>query len=414
MTERRYYDKLETRDPEERERALMATLPQQVAHARRAAAYFAERLRDIEPRGVTSRKALASLPVTRKSQLIQLQRKHLPFGGLNAVNPDQLQRVFMSPGPIYDPEGRRADYWRMARPLFAAGFRAGELIHNCFSYHLTPAGVMVESGAQALGCPVFPGGTGQTELQVKAITDLQPRGYTGTPSFLRLILEKARELGVDISCLKRALVGGEAFTPALRSVMVSYQIAAFQTYGTADCGNIAYETEARDGLVLDESIILEIVRPGTGDPVPEGEVGEVVVTTLTADYPLVRFATGDLSSVLPGLSPCGRTNQRISGWLGRAEQTAKVKGIFVHPEQVADVAKRHKEVSRARLVVTHDGHSDIMTLKAEVAAGTDPGLALKLAESLAAVTRLTGQVALVPPRSLPNDGKVIEDARRLA
>jgi phenylacetate-CoA ligase len=414
MTERRYYDKLETRDPEERERALMATLPQQVAHARRAAAYFAERLRDIEPRGVTSRKALASLPVTRKSQLIQLQRKHLPFGGLNAVNPDQLQRVFMSPGPIYDPEGRRADYWRMARPLFAAGFRAGELIHNCFSYHLTPAGVMVESGAQALGCPVFPGGTGQTELQVKAITDLQPRGYTGTPSFLRLILEKARELGVDISCLKRALVGGEAFTPALRSVMVSYQIAAFQTYGTADCGNIAYETEARDGLVLDESIILEIVRPGTGDPVPEGEVGEVVVTTLTADYPLVRFATGDLSSVLPGLSPCGRTNQRISGWLGRAEQTAKVKGIFVHPEQVADVAKRHKEVSRARLVVTHDGHSDIMTLKAEVAAGTDPGLALKLAESLAAVTKLTGQVALVPPRSLPNDGKVIEDARRLA
>jgi len=412
MTERRYYDKLETRDPEERERALMATLPQQVAHARRAAAYFAERLRDIEPRGVTSRKALASLPVTRKSQLIQLQRNRLPFGGLNAANPDQLQRIFMSPGPIYDPEGRRADYWRMARPLFAAGFRAGELIHNCFSYHLTPAGAMVDSGAQALGCPVFPGGTGQTELQVKAIVDLQPRGYTGTPSFLRLILEKAREVGVDISCLKRALVGGEAFTPALRSVMVSYQIAAFQTYGTADVGNIAYETEARDGLVLDEGIILEIVRPGTGDPVPDGEVGEVVVTTLTADYPLVRFATGDLSSVLPGLSPCGRTNQRISGWLGRADQTTKVKGIFVYPEQVAEVAKRHKEVTRARVVVTHDGYSDIMTLKAEVAAGTDPGLALKLAESLAAVTKLTGQVALVPPKSLPNDGRVIEDARK--
>ncbi|HUH84498.1 MAG TPA: phenylacetate--CoA ligase family protein [Stellaceae bacterium] len=412
MTERRYYDKLETRDPEERERALMATLPQQVAHARRAAVYFAERLRDIEPRGVNSRKALALLPVTRKSQLIEIQRKALPFGGLNAAAPDQLQRIFMSPGPIYDPEGRRADYWRMARALFAAGFRSGGLIHNCFSYHLTPAAAMIESGAQALGCPVIPGGTGQTELQVKVIVDLQPQGYTGTPSFLRLILEKARELGADISCLKRALVSGEAFTPALRSVMVSYQLAAFQTYGTADVGNIAYETEARDGLVLDEGIILEIVRPGTSDPVPEGEVGEVVVTTLTADYPLVRFGTGDLSAILPGQSPCGRTNQRIRGWMGRADQTTKVKGMFVHPEQVAEILKRHQEVGRGRLVITHDGHNDIMTLKAEVPAGTDPGLALKLAESLAAITKLTGMVTLVPPKSLANDGKVIEDARK--
>jgi phenylacetate-CoA ligase len=412
MTERRFYDKLETRDPEERERALMATLPQQVAHAKRHAPYFSDVLRHIEPRGVTSRKALASLPVSRKHQLAELQRKTMPFGGLAVTTPGQLARIFMSPGPIYDPEGRRPDYWRMARALFAAGFRPGDIILNCFSYHLTPAGSMLESGAQALGCAVIPGGTGQTEMQARVIVDLKPKGYAGTPTFLRTILDKGRELGADLTSIQRALVSGEALTPQLRSSLAGHHVAAFQTYSTADLGNIAYETEARQGLVVDEGVILEIVRPGTGEPAPDGEVGEVVVTTLTTDYPLIRFATGDLSAILPGPSPCGRTNHRIRGWLGRADQSTKIKGMFVHPEQVADAVKRHKEVGRARLVVTNDGQSDIMNLKAEVPDGTDPALALKLAESLYSLTKLTGAVTLVPPTSLPNDGKVIEDARK--
>jgi len=410
MADARYYDALETRDPEQRERALMAALPQQVAHAKRHAPYFAALLQDIEPHAVTSREALAELPVTRKSQLIALQKQAPPFGGLAAA-PGALVRVFMSPGPIYDPEGRRPDYWRMARALFAAGFRAGDLLHNCFSYHLTPAGSMMETGAHALGCAVIPGGTGQTEQQIKAIADLKPVGYVGTPSFLRIILDKGRELGADLASLKRALVSGEAFPPALRNEIAGRGVAAVQAYGTADLGLIAYETEAHEGLVIDEGIILELVRPGSGDPVAEGEVGEVVVTTLTADYPLIRFATGDLSAILPGRSPCGRTNTRIAGWMGRADQTTKVKGMFVHPEQVAEAVKRHKEVGRARLVVSHDGQNDVMTLRAEAPAGTDPALAARLAESLAAATKLKGAVQLVPPGSLPNDGKVIEDAR---
>jgi phenylacetate-CoA ligase len=412
MTERRHYDKLETRSPEEREKALLMTLPQQVAHAKRHAPYFAEVLRQIEPRAVTSRKSLAALPVTRKQHLLELQRKNLPFAGMTVTQPGQLARIFMSPGPIYDPEGRRPDYWRMARPLFAAGFRTGDIMINCFSYHLTPMGAMLESGAAALGCAVIPGGTGQTELQTRVIADLKPKGYVGTPSFLRTILDKGRELGADLSSIQRALVSGEAFTPSLRSALAGHHVAAFQSYSTSDVGNIAYETEAREGLVVDEGVILEIVRPGTGEPVPDGDVGEVVVTTLTTDYPLIRFATGDLSAMLSGPSPCGRTNQRIKGWMGRADQSTKVKGIFVHPEQVAEAVKRHKEVSRARLVVTNDGQSDIMSLKVEVPEGTDSMLALKLAESLYALTKLTGAVTLVPPKSLPNDGKVIEDARK--
>ncbi len=412
MADARYYDALETRDPEARERALMTALPQQVAHAKRQAPYFAALLQDIEPHAVTSREALAELPVTRKSQLIALQKKAPPFGGLAAAAPGALARVFMSPGPIYDPEGRRPDYWRMARALFAAGFRAGDLLHNCFSYHLTPAGSMMETGAHALGCAVIPGGTGQTEQQVKAIADLRPVGYVGTPSFLRIILDKGRELGADMSSLKRALVSGEAFPPALRNEIAGRSVAAVQAYGTADLGLVAYETEAHEGLVIDEGIILELVRPGTGDLVAEGEVGEVVVTTLTADYPLIRFATGDLSAMLPGLSPCGRTNTRIAGWMGRADQTTKVKGMFVHPEQIAEAVKRHQEIGRARLVVSHDGQNDVMTLKAEAPAGTDPALAARLAESLAAATKLKGVVQLVPPGSLPKDGKVIEDVRK--
>jgi phenylacetate-CoA ligase len=411
MAADRHYDALETRDPQERERALMAALPQQIAHAKANAPYFAALLRNVDPRELTSRAALAKLPVTRKSALLALQKERPPFGGLVATPPSQLSRIFMSPGPIYEPEGKRADYWRIARALFAAGFRAGDLIHNCFSYHLTPAGSMFEGGAQALGCAVIPGGTGQTELQVRAISDLRPAGYAGTPSFLRIILEKGRELGADLSSLKRAVVGGEAFPPALQKEVASHSIAAFQTYGTADLGTIAYETEARQGLVIDEGVIVELVRPGTGDPVPEGEVGEVVVTTLTPDYPLIRFATGDLSAILSGVSPCGRTNQRIKGWMGRADQTTKVKGMFVHPEQIADVVKRHPEIRRARLVVSQESGSDVMTLRAE-ASSADAGLAATVTDSLTAATKLKGRVELVAPGSLPNDGKVIEDVRR--
>jgi phenylacetate-CoA ligase len=411
MTAARHYDALETRDPRERERALMAALSQQVAHAKANAPYFTALLKGIDPQAVSSRAALATLPVTRKSALLALQKERPPFGGLAATVSGQLTRIFMSPGPIYDPEGKRPDYWRLARALFAAGFRPGDLLHNCFSYHLTPAGAMFEGGAQALGCAVIPGGTGQTELQVRAISDLKPVGYVGTPSFLRIILEKGRELGADLSSLKRAVVGGEAFPPALQREVAGAGIAAFQTYGTADLGTIAYETDARQGLVIEEGVIVELVRPGTGDPVPEGEVGEVVVTTLTPDYPLIRFGTGDLSAILPGLSPCGRTNQRIKGWMGRADQTTKVKGMFVHPEQIAEVVKRHPALARARLVVSHDGESDIMTLKAEAAAA-DPTLAAAVAQSLNAATKLKGRVELVAPGTLPNDGKVIEDVRR--
>jgi phenylacetate-CoA ligase len=412
MKDPRHYDALETRDPEAREQALMAALPQQVAHAKRHAPYFAALFEDIEPHAVTSRDALAELPVTRKSRLIQLQKAVPPFGGIAATAPGALARLFMSPGPIYDPEGRRPDYWRMARALFAAGFRAGDVVHNCFSYHLTPAGSMMETGAQALGCAVIPGGTGQTEQQVAAIAALRPAGYVGTPSFLRIILDKGRELGADLSSLKRALVSAEAFPPALRNEVAGHGLAAVECYGTADLGLIAYETEAHEGLIVDESIILELVRPGTGDPVAEGEVGEVVVTTLTADYPLIRFATGDLSAILPGESPCGRTNMRIVGWKGRADQTTKVKGMFVHPEQVAEAVRRHPEITRARLVVSHDGHSDVMTLKAESLDSANPALAARLAESLAASTKLKGAVELVRPGSLPKDGKVIEDVRK--
>jgi phenylacetate-CoA ligase len=412
MRDQRYYDELETRDPEARERALMAALPRQIAHAKAKAPHFARLLRDVEPASVTSRAALAALPVIRKSRLIELQKESPPFGGLAATAPGGLARIFMSPGPIYDPEGRAPDYWRMARALFAAGFRGGDLLHNGFSYHLTPAGAMIETGAHALGCAVIPGGTGQTELQVKVIADLRPMGYAGTPSFLRIILEKGREIGADLSSLKRALVSGEAFPPALQKEIAGFGIAAVQAYGTADLGLVAYETEAHEGMVVDEGVILELVRPGTGDPVPEGEVGEVVVTALSADYPLIRFATGDLSAFLPGRSPCGRTNRRIKGWMGRADQTTKVKGMFVHPEQIAEAVKRHREVRRARLVVSHDGQSDVMTLKAEVAAGTDPTLGAGLAESLLAVTKLKGRVELVAPSTLPNDGKVIEDIRK--
>ena len=408
-----YYDDLEIRDPCEREKALFAALASRIEYAKSNAPGFAKLLRDIDPQTVTSRAALAQLPLVRKSDLKELQRSELPFAGLSALPMDAVRRVYVSPGPVYDPEGHGQDYWRFARALFAAGFRRGDLVHNCFAYHLTPAGFMADSGAQALGCAVFPGGTGNTELQVAVMRDLKPQGYVGTPSFLRIILEKADEMGADVSSLKRALVGAEALPAALRATFDTRGIHALQVYATADLGLIAYESEAREGMIVDESVVLEIVRPGTGDPAAIGEVGEVVVTTLTRAYPLIRFATGDLSAVLPGVSPCGRTNMRIKGWMGRADQSIKVKGMFVHPAQVAAIARRHPEIVKARLVVDCDERkNDRMTLQCEVHAASDEQLAQAIGASIREVCNLRGEVRLLPCAALPNDGKVIDDQRK--
>jgi len=416
MRVREHFDTLETREPEARELAQLAALPRQIAWAKANAPGFARLLADVDPAAVTTREALARLPVTRKSELSELQRASRPFGGLamarNGPGGARFTRVFASPGPIYEPEGRRPDYWRLARPLFAAGFRAGDLIHNCFAYHLAPAGSMLETGAHALGCTVFPGGTGQTELQVQAMRDLVPDGYVGTPSFLKIILEKADEQGIALPSLTKALVSGEAFPPSVRDMLLARGIAGYQAYATADAGTIAYETEAREGLVIDEGVLVELVRPGTGDPVAPGEVGEVVVTQLfNPEYPLIRFGTGDLSAFLPGVSPCGRTNARIKGWLGRADQTTKVKGMFVHPGQVAAIARRHPEIVKARLVVDNPGGNDRMTLLVEVDAGASPAIDGVVA-TIRDVTKLRGEVACRKPGDLPNDGKVIDDIRR--
>ena len=405
-----FYDALESRAREEREADLMRRLPGQVAHAKENTLFYLELLAGIDPRSVDSRAALASLPLTRKSELVERQRAQRPFGGLNATAPAKLARIFMSPGPIYDPEGREPDFWRTARALFAAGFREGDVALNCFSYHFSPAASMFETGLHHLGCAVIPAGTGQTEMQVRAIQDLRPTGYVGTPSFLKIILEKAAELGVECDSLRRAMVSGEAFMPAVREFLSGRRIEAYQAYGTADLGVIAYETPAREGLMVSEEIILEIVRPGTGDPVPEGEVGEVVVTTFNRDYPLVRFATGDLSAVLPGTSACGRTNVRIKGWMGRADQTTKVRGLFVHPHQVAEVLRRHG-LARGRLVVANEAGEDRMTLRVERAGGADADLAARIEATLRDVSKLRGEVRFEGPGALPNDGKVIEDTR---
>jgi len=408
-----HYDALETRDPQERERALMAALQKQLGHAKASAPAFARILAEVDPREIASRKALAQLPVTRKSDLKALQQAAPPFGGLAATAPGRLARLYMSPGPIFDPEGRGADWWRMARPMFAAGIRPGDVVQNCFSYHFTPAASMLECGALALGCAVIPAGTGQTEMQVQSIAELKPSAYVGTPSFLKIILEKAAELGADVSSLRRAVVGAEALPPSLRKWLQEHGVARVQQiYASADLGNIAYESEALEGMIIDEEVIVEILRPGTGDPVAEGEVGEVVVTTLNADYPLVRFATGDLSAVLPGISPCGRTNMRIRGWMGRADQATKVKGMFVQPSQVAEVVKRHREILKARLIVDNPGGQDRMTLHCEVVEGTEPELARSIADSLRDVTKLRGEATFRKPGELPNDGKVIEDAKK--
>ena len=414
------YDRLETRAPDVREAALMARLPQQVAHAKAHAAAFAEALREFDAAGIASRAALATLPVTRKHELLERQkrlRESDPFGGYSAIGwgavrapAQRARRVFASPGTIYEPEGAGPDYWRMGRALHAAGFRAGDLVHNSFSYHLTPAGSMMETAAHAIGCTVFPGGTGQTEQQVQAIAELKPASYVGTPSFLKLILDKAADLGIALPSLVKASVGGEACPPSLRDAFAARGVAVYQSYGTADLGLVAYETSAREGLVLDEGVIVEIVRAGTGEPLPDGEVGEIVVTTLNPDYPLIRFGTGDLSAVLPGPCPTGRTNTRIRGWLGRADQATKVRGMFVHPSQVAEVARRHAEVGRFRLVVSGEAANDRMALLIEVRERPE-GLASRVADSIREVTKLRGDVTLCEPGALPNDGKVIEDAR---
>ncbi|MBL8491464.1 MAG: AMP-binding protein [Rhodocyclaceae bacterium] len=405
-----HFDALETRDPAERERDLMARLPAQVAHAKANAPYYAEALAGIDPAAVNSRAALAALPVLRKHALIELQKARRPFGGLVTSGWGRLGRVFSSPGPIYEPEGRGDDYWRTARSLFAAGFRPGDLIHNSFSYHMTPGAWILEAGARALGCTVFPGGVGQTEQQVQAMGDLQPSGYVGTPSFLRILLEKADEMGIALPSLKQALVSGEAFLPPVRDGLRARGVEGYQAYATADLGVIAYETAAREGLVVDEGVIVEIVRPGTGDPVPEGEVGEVVVTNFNGDYPLIRFGTGDLSAVLPGASPCGRTNMRIKGWMGRADQTTKVKGMFVHPEQIAEIARRHPQVAKMRLVVDNPDAQDRMTLCCELGEH-DAALAETRVNSLRELTKMRGGIEFFAPGGLPNAGKVIEDKR---
>ncbi|MDZ5455387.1 phenylacetate--CoA ligase family protein [Azohydromonas lata] len=418
-----FYDALETREPAAREAALLAALPGVVAQAQAHSSAAAELLAGVDAREVTSRAALAQLPVLRKSELLRRQRERRhgdPFGGLATVGwrglarPQGARRVFQSPGPIYEPEGEAADWWRMARALFAAGFRSGDLVHNSFSYHLTPAGSIMETGAHALGCTVFPGGVGNTELQLQAMAELGPHGYVGTPSFLKILLERAAEQQIALPSLVKALVSGEACPPSLRAFFAEHGVQAFQCYATADLGLIAYETAAREGLVVDEGVIVEIVQPGGSEPVAPGDIGEVVVTTLNPDYPLIRFGTGDLSAVLPGECPSGRTNVRLRGWLGRADQATKVRGMFVHPGQLAQVAQRHPGLGRLRLVVSGEPAAERLLLRVEIPQAQAPAgeLAQQLAASVREVTKLRAEVELCAPGSLPDDGKVIEDGRR--
>jgi len=404
-----FYDMLDTSDPDERERGLFNRLPGVIARALGAPGW-AKHLRGIDPMNVASRAGLAKLPILHKSDLVALQREAPPFGGLNVTPPGKARRLFMSPGPIFEPEGRGEDFWGAVRALHAAGFRAGDVVHNSFSYHLTPGGFMLESGAIALGCAVIPAGVGNTEQQVEAITQFKPIGYVGTPDFLKILLDAAKNSGNDATSLRRGLVSGAALPDSLRREFLGRGVAVLQCYATAEVGVIAYESSAREGMIVNESVIVEIVHPGTGDPMPEGEVGEVIVTSFNPDYPMIRLATGDLSAVMPGVSPCGRTNMRIRGWMGRVDQTVKVKGMFVHPGQVVEVAKRHPELARVRLSVTREGEQDVMTLVAECVLRV--GLADAVAATLQAVTKLKGRVELVVPGTLPNDGKLIVDERK--
>ena len=411
-----FLDVLETRDAQQREAALMAQLPKLVAQAQSAPGW-ARILQGVNAADITSRAALAQLPITRKSDLKELQFADAPFGGLTTTPAGQLKRIYMSPGPIFDPEGKGEDWWRCARPLYAVGLRAGHVVQNCFAYHFTPAAFMMEGGAARIGCAVIPAGVGQTEMQVQAMVTLKPDAYIGTPSFLKVIIEKALDMGADISSVQRAVLGAEALPPSLRTWFQENGVPhVLQMYGSADVGNIAYESQTdgkvNPGMILDEDLILEIVRPGTGDPVADGEVGEVVITSFNPDYPLIRFATGDMSAVLAGVSPCGRTNTRIKGWMGRADQTTKVRAMFVHPSQVAEIIKRHPEILKARLVISGEMANDVMTLHCEMNDPTASSGVTDIVNSIRDVTKLRGEVKLVARDSLPNDGKVIEDARK--
>ena len=406
-----FFDSLETRPPEQREAELFTLLAAQIAHAQQEAPAIAELLAGVDAATIHRRSALETLPLLRKSELIERQQKQPVFGGLTSVAPPVLNQIFASPGPIFEPGARRPNFWRFARALYAAGFRQGEIVHNCFSYHFTPAGIMFESGAHALGCAVVPAGVGQIDLQVQVMEHVRPQGYVGTPSFLKLILDKADELGADLSSLNKALVSGEYLPPSLRETFSGRGIELLQCYATADLGLIAYESSAREGMIVDEGIILEIVRPGTGDPVPDGDVGEVIVTALSPEYPLIRFATGDLSAVLSGVSSCGRTNRRIKGWMGRADQTAKVRGMFVHPSQVARVLSQHPEVLKGRLVVERVKDEDTMTLHCETAGAVSGQLGDDVVATVRQVCNLRCEVVFVPAGSLANDGKVIDDLR---
>ena len=405
-----HYDSLETRDPAAREIEQSARLSEAIEHAKSAPGW-ANHLREVDAKRITTRAALATLPVLRKAEFSELQSEFPPFGGFNVTPVTGAKRLLMSPGPIFEPEGSGSDWWGAARALFAAGFRKGDVVHNSFSYHLTPGGFIVDSGAQALGCPVIPGGVGNTEQQLEAIARFRPSGYGGTPDFLKILLDTAEKTGRDVSSLRRGLVSGAALPASLREELDRRGVAVLQCYATAELGVIAYESEARDGMIVNETLIVEIVRPGTGDPVPQGEVGEIVVTSFNRDYPMIRLATGDLSALMPGISPCGRTNARIKGWMGRADQTAKVKGMFVHPKQVAEVGARHPELKRLRLIVDRKAEQDTMTLLAECAL-SDAALATAVAATLQSITKLKGEVKLMAPGTLPNDGKLIADERQ--
>jgi phenylacetate-CoA ligase len=405
-----HYDTLETRSPAEREAELFSRLPDVLRKAMTAPAY-AERLKGIDPAGITNRAALARLPLLRKSDLPALHKASPPFGGFVAGAAGSFGRLFTSPGPIFEPEPVHADPWRGARALFAAGFRPGDVVLNTFSYHLTPGGFIYDASARALGCAVIPAGPGNTEAQFELIEAYRPVAYSGTPDFLKILLDAASGAGRDISSIKRASVSGAAFPKSLQDEIKSRGVDAYQAFGTADLGLIAFETPAHEGMVVNEDLILEIVRPGTGDPVAEGDVGEVVVTSLDLHHPWIRLAVGDLTAVLPGRSPCGRSNMRIKGWMGRADQTSKVKGMFVRPEQIAEIARRHPELGRLRLVVTRAGETDVMTLRCECASPSE-ALRADIAATLRAVTKLQGNVDFVAPGRLPNDGKVISDERK--
>lgn len=404
-----HYDALETRDPAQRRREQFAALPAIVARAMTAPGW-ARHLEGVDPTSVTSAAALARLPMLHKADIAALQKEHPPFGGLNVTPLGKARRLLMSPGPIFEPEGQAADWWGAARACYAAGLRAGDIVHNSFAYHLTPGGFILESGAHALGCAVIPGGVGNTEQQLEAIAHYKPSGYVGTPDFLKILLDTAEKSGKSAASIKRALVSGAALPASLREELARRGVGVLQCYATAELGVIAYESSPPQGMIVNESVIVEIVRPGTGDPVAEGEFGEVVVTSFNPDYPMIRLGTGDLSALMPGVSPCGRTNARIKGWMGRADQTAKVKGMFVHPRQIAEVAGRHPQLARLRLVVGREAEQDTMTLLAECAA-PEAALAEAIAATLQSVTKLKGTVRLVAPGALPNDGKVIADER---